>query len=112
MYSCYDIYGLVTPITIPLKIELRNLFSKELNLGWDDPLPAAIRKRWITILQIAKSVEHIRFRRCVKPDAPVVGKPTLIVSNDASTEAMWATAHIRWQLEDGTYQCFLYSSKT
>ena len=95
-----------------MKIELRNLFSKELNLAWDDPLPDAIRKRWITILQIAKSVEHIRFRRCVKPDAPVVGKPTLIVCNDASTEAMCATAHIRWQLEDGSYQCFLYSSKT
>ena len=112
VYSCYDVYGLVTPITIPLKIELRNLFSKELNLGWDDPLPDVIRKRWITILQIAKSVEHIPFWRNVKPDAPVVGKPTLIVCNDASTEAMCATAHIRWQLEDGTFQCFLYSSKT
>ena len=28
VYSVYDIFGLVSPITSPLKIELRNLFSK------------------------------------------------------------------------------------
>ena len=39
VYSCYDIYGLVAPITIQMKIELRNLFSKELSLRWDDSLP-------------------------------------------------------------------------
>ena len=50
VYSCFDIYGLVACITIQLKIELRNLFSKELNLMWDDPVPEEIKKRWIQIL--------------------------------------------------------------
>ena len=112
VYSCFDIYGLVACITIQLKIELRNLFSKELNLTWDDPVPEEIKKRWIQILQVVKSVEHVRFRRCIKPDGPVVGKPELIVCNDASTEAMCATAHVRWELTDGTVECFLYAAKT
>ena len=112
MYSCYDVYGLITPITIPLKIELRNLFSKELNLGWDDPLPEEVKQRWVEILQTVKSVEHVTFQRCIKPDVAVVGKPILIMCNDGSTQAMCATAHVRWELEDGGCECYLLSSKT
>ena len=110
--SCYDVYGLVSPITIQLKIELRNLYSKQLKLGWDDPVPSEVKKKWIQILQTVKSVEQVRFRRCLIPDATVVGKPDLIVCNDGSTEAMCATAHVRWKLEDGGYDCCLYASKT
>ena len=112
VYSCYDIYGLVCPITIQLKIELRNLFSKELNLLWDDPIPEELKKKWIQVLQLMKSVEHIKFRRCIKPDAPVIGNPILIVCNDASAEAMCTTAHVRWTLQDGTFACYLYAAKT
>ena len=52
VYSCYDIYGLVAPITIPMKIELRNLFSKELSLGWDDPFPDEVNDNWTRYLLI------------------------------------------------------------
>ena len=112
VYSCYDPFGLVTPITIKMKIALRDLFSKELNLSWDDPLPDVLKKKWVEMLQVIKSVEHITFARCIKPEAPTVGLPELIMCNDGSTEAMCATAHIRWQLNDGSYESFLYASKT
>ena len=39
------------------------------------------------------TVEQIQFRRCVKPDGQVVGKPDLIVCNDGSKEAMCAEVH-------------------
>ena len=74
VYSCFDIYGLVAPITIQMKIELRNLFSKELNLSWDDPVPEEIKKTWIQILQKVKCVEGVKFRRCIKPEGSVVGR--------------------------------------
>ena len=112
VYQCYDIYGLVSPITIQMKIQLRNLFGKTLNLGWDDPLPLEVKERWIVVLQAAKTAETVQFRRCIKPDEPVLGKPMLIVSNDASKEAMCTTAHVRWELEDGTFKCYLFSAKT
>ena len=112
VYSFFDVYGLVAPITIQMKIELRNLFSKDLNLSWDEPVPEEIKKTWIQVLQKVKSVERVKFRRCIKPDGPVVGKPDLIICNDASREVMCATAHVRWGLEDGSVQCFLYAAKT
>ena len=91
VYSCYDIYGLVGPITITLKISLRDLFSKELNLSWDDPIPEELKKKWIKMLQVVKTVEQVRFRRCIKPDDPVVGKPILILCKDAQRRTkMWS----------------------
>ena len=102
VYSCFHVFGLVAPITIQMKIELRNLFRKNLNLTWDDPVLEEIKEIWIQIFQKVKSVEKIKFRRCVKPDAPSVGKLYLIVCNDASKEAMCATAHVRWEFEDGS----------
>ena len=83
VFSCYGIYGVVAPITIPMTIELRNLFSKELSLGWDDPLLKEVKKRWVDMLQIIKSVEDITFCRCIKPEAAVVGSSILVMCNDA-----------------------------
>lgn len=111
-HSCYDAYGLVSPITVQMKIELRVLFRPEMKLGWDDDIPVHIKERWIRILTLLKSVESVKFKRCIKPGKDVIGKPTLIVCNDGSDDAMCATAHVRWTMKDGSYQCFLYTSKT
>ena len=64
------------------------------------------------MLQIIKSVEHITFRRCIKPEAAVVGSLIRVMCNDASTLAMCATAHVRLKLDHGGYECSLYASKT
>ena len=41
-----------------------------------------------------------------------MGKPTLIVCNDGSDDAMCATAHVRWEVKTGDYRCFLFAAKT
>ena len=104
--SCYDVYGLVSPITIQLKIELRNLLKPEFNLGWDDPVPDILKEKWIKILQLLKSAEGLRFKHCIKPENHV-GQPILIVCNDGSEGAMCVTAHVRWEIEDGSFLCYL-----
>ena len=109
--SCYDPLGLLSPITIQLKIELRRLYNKELNLGWDDPVPRHLKANWIKILQLLKSAEKIRFPRCIRPKT-ATGDPELIMCNDGSVEAMCCTAHIRWKLESGTYECSLWVAKS
>ena len=108
--SCYDPLGLLSPITIQLKIELRNLYNKELNLGWDDPIPRHLIENWIRILQLLKNAEKVRFRGCIRPKT-AVGEPELMMSNDGSTEAMCTTAHIRWKLESDSYECALWAAK-
>ena len=110
--SCYDPYGLISPITVQLKIELRKLFGKEMKIGWDDPLSREIKNNWVRVLQTMKKAEKVTFRRCIRPITPVTDKPTLIVSNDGSTDAMCATAHVRWELVDGTVECNLFAAKT
>ena len=71
-------YGLIAAILIQLKIELRLLLDPQLKLGWDDAIPTEIKERWIKLLQLLKSVEGVRFRRCIKPK-DAIGKPILIV---------------------------------
>ena len=42
--SCYDPLGVLSCILIQLKIELRNLYKADLNLGWDDPIPEQMKE--------------------------------------------------------------------
>ena len=65
--SCYDSLGVLSPITIQMKIELRGLYNKELNLSWDEPIPRHMKFSWIKILQRVKMAEQVRFPRCIKP---------------------------------------------
>ena len=109
--SCYDPYGLLAALTIQMKVPLRNLHSKELNLGWDDSLPDDIKRKWVDILTRIKQAEGITFKRCIKP-ADAVGNPSLFVCSDGSEDAMCATVHIRWNCEDGRVSCQLWAAKT
>ena len=55
VYTFYDPLGLLCVIIIQLKIELRNLYSTELNLGWDDPIPDVMKATWVRLIQLVKS---------------------------------------------------------
>ena len=103
-------YGLLAPILIQLKIELRKLFGKEVKLGWDDPISYEIKKVWVEKLQILKQAEKLRFPRHIKPSG-AVGEPLLVRCNDGSQDAMWCTAHVRWELENGEFACRLLAAK-
>ena len=94
-----------------MKIKLRELYNKEMNLNWDDTVPRDVVSTWINILQLVKASECVSFIRCIKPESHI-GKPDLIMSNDGSTEAMCATAHVRWQKKSGNYECYLLAAKT
>lgn len=109
--SCYDVYGFLAPLLIQLKIALRNLFSKELNLSWDDPINEVTKEKWVKMLQLLKGAEIMRFPRRIKPDC-TVGDPILVMCNDGSKDAMCCTAHVRWQLENGEFECRLLAAKS
>ena len=75
-------------------------------------MPDTVKQTWVRILKLVKEAEKVKFSRCIKPKAPITGKPTLIVTNDGSNEAMCTTAHVRWQLTDGSFDCNLFAAKT
>lgn len=107
--SCYDAYGFFAPLTIQLKIELRDLYR--LKLGWDDDIPHEKKQIWCEILQRLKLAEKVTFKRCVV-DENSVGDPELIVFCDGSPSAMCAVIYIRWTLANGKFDVRLVSAKT
>ena len=91
--SCYDPYGLVAPITVQPKIELRELY-RDPNLQWTDDIPRINKIVWRSVLHLIKQCQGIMFRRCISnPDS--VGSPQLIIFADGSKSAMCAVAYIR-----------------
>lgn len=108
--SCYDPLGVMCPVTIQLKIELRKLYSKELSLSWDDDIPHEMKKEWVKLIQRLKSIDGIQFPRCIY-DPESVGDPELIVFCDGSTLAMCTAAYVRWRLKTGGFCSYLFAAK-
>ena len=111
VHSCYDPIGLIVPITVQMKIGLRKLYTHVKKFDWDDELPEDIKKEWVRTFQRVKEAEKVEFKRCIKPPNSQ-GNPDLIICNDGSDLAMCATAHIRWECDDGNATVQLWSAKS
>ena len=48
--SIFDPMGLLTPVTINLKVMMKNMFSSEYDLKWDQALPTELRQQWISVI--------------------------------------------------------------
>ena len=111
--SCYEPLSLTCPITVQMKIPLRNVHSKIHSklLSWDDDVGEETKRTWIEVIKRVKETESLTFKRCVKPP-DAVGSPILIICSDGSEQAMCAAAYIRWECSDGSFQCTLWAAKT
>ena len=108
--SIYDVYGFLVPITIQLKILLRETYKNDLNLRWDDDIPQELKEKAVAVLLLAKEAEKLRFERCISGEVGE-GLPTLIIFNDGSKLAMCAVAFIRWRLKSGEYHSKFIAAK-
>ena len=109
--SCYDPVGILSPVTVQLKIELRKLYSKELGLSWDADIPQEMKLEWVKLVKKLKSIDNIEIRRCVH-DVDSVEDPELVIFCDGSPLAMCAVAYIRWELPNQKYSSYLFAAKT
>ena len=105
----YDLLGLLSPITIQLKVAYRNLFRLEDELGWDDEIPSSEHLKWRELLTLVNEVGCVEFPRATKP-GNAVGKPTMIGYFDGSDDAYAAVIYYRWLLRDGSVECRLVTS--
>ena len=110
----FDLLGLASVFLIRLKLLMRDLSGEDgRKFGWDDAVPSSVRERFILLLEMLKDVQELRFPRCIKPDGyNKERKPDLICFGDGSKQAFCSLAYIRWEMEDGSYKCFLVSGKT
>ena len=107
--SIYDPMGFASPFTLLAKIYLRETWA--LKLGWDEPLPALLRNKWMEFFQAVFDLEDITFPRNLQP-ADAVGLPWLIILSDGSDLAHGCAAYVRWKVADGTFKLRLIMAKS
>lgn len=106
----YDPLGLASPVTVRAKILMRELWTVEEKLDWDDPIPEKQKVNWLEFFQDLRNMDLVIFPRCLKPfDA--IGPPILIIFSDGSDNAYGACAYIRWTLSKEKFDVRLIMSK-
>ena len=76
---------------------MRQLWTAEESLDWDDPIPEKQRDNWLEFFQDLRNMDLVIFPRCVKP-LGAIGSPILIIFSDGSDNAYGACAYVRWTL--------------
>jgi hypothetical protein len=64
--SAYDPLGFVSPVTLQGKIILQELCK--LKIGWDDPIPEEILRRWNQWVDSLHQLTKLSVPRCIKPE--------------------------------------------
>ena len=64
--SIYDPLGFISPLVLLGKQILQQMCSE--SIGWDDPIPDALRMKWESWRQSLFGLESIKINRCLKPD--------------------------------------------
>ena len=86
----------ISPLLIILKINLRDLFGAEVELGWDDQIPQDLHDKWVKVLSMFIRMGDVIISRAVHPPG-VVNPPELIAFGDGSLLAYTCAIYIRWK---------------
>ncbi|XP_067613493.1 uncharacterized protein [Eurosta solidaginis] len=102
----YDPLGMVAPIVVLFKVLFQESWCY--GLGWDDPLPEALCKRWCNYMGELHHLKQLQIPRYISyPSKPV----ELLGFSDASTVACAAVVYCRVHAE-GSYAIKLIAPKT
>ena len=104
----YDPLGLLSPLTIKLKILLKRTVALKIPL--DSPIPNSARTEWCTILREFITSEDIIFPRSTKPEG-TQGNPWLIGFWDGADPAFCCTIYLRWEMQEGPPQVRLMAAR-
>ena len=107
----FDPGGLITPSTIRAKILMRKLWTQEIKLDSDDPIPKDLHVEAKAFFTEMFEIEKLSFPRCLKPEG-AIGDPMLVLFSDGSKDAFAAAAYVRWNTGSSQYKSNLIGSKT
>ena len=91
----YDPCGLVSPMTIRMKVAMKMMFAQEYALTWDTQLPQELQKEWRQIIIDLVRVGEIPFPRSIRP-RELKGRCSLVVFFDGSSKASRAVVYAIW----------------
>ena len=109
----YDPTGMLSPITVKFKLELRKLFKKETaSLEWDAPIPLENQEAWAKLLEETLRLPTVVIPRSVKPPG-TFGRPALYAFFDGSTDAYGTCVYVQFQVDsvEDEYAAQLIASK-
>jgi hypothetical protein len=104
----YDPLGLISPVTVTLKICLQDVWR--LNLWWDDELPPEATKNFLDWRAELPRIRTYTIPRCVT--LPNLASAQIHVFCDASQVAYGAVLYIRAIALDGEVKTTMLTSKT
>lgn len=101
--SIYDPLGLATPVTLPGRLLLRQLTilgnkkgNDSLPLGWDDPLPTSLWKKWHEWTVGLYDLQDIMIPRCYLPqNSNEARKAEIHAFSDASHYAIGVAVYLK-----------------
>ena len=107
----FDPLGLLTPVTVRLKMLIREVWGHQPKIGWDEPVPVGISSDWKKLQSEFTRLADLYFDRSIRPDN-AIEEPTLIIFSDGSEKAFGAAAYARWKLQNGKYASRLIAAKS
>ena len=61
----YDILGIASPVTIILRVNLKDLYK--LGVDWDLRLLGVVRDTWVRLFRMLVMAGGVEFNRCTRP---------------------------------------------
>ena len=106
----YDLLGIVSPVTVLMKMLLQEIRAR--NLDWDSPLPCDLEKKWRRWLQSLCQAKYVMISQCLYPGVQEeVQSCCLHEFRDASKRAYCAVVYLVICTSIGSY-VRLITSKT
>ena len=107
--SLFDPIGLVSPVLVQGKILFQD--ATRMQLGWDEPVPPDLARKWISWLRSLDELENIRVPRCVKPSGFDDGHLELHHFSDASASSYGCCSYLHCINKAGEIHTSLLCSK-
>ena len=105
----FDTQGLLTPLTLKLKSDLRKLIKAE--PSWTKSIPDHQREIWVNNFKTIEEVRDIFYIRCTIPIDAVSCQARLLLLCDAADDGIVLAAYACYERPDGDWSCDLLFGK-
>ncbi|XP_071476662.1 uncharacterized protein [Diadema antillarum] len=109
--SIYDPYGFAAPFVMNAKMLLQELTA--LKLGFDDPIPAEHRERWLKWKECLPEMSKVKVSRCLNPaELEGVTAYELHHFSDASERGYGVVSYLRTADSRGNVRCNIVMARS
>ena len=105
----YDIQGLLAPLTLKLKNDLRSLISYEPT--WKNPIPDHQRAVWVNNFKTIEEVRDLLYLRCSIPSDAVSCNARILLLCDAANTGIILAAYVCYERPNQEWSCDLLFGK-